>query len=499
MKKNRGITLISLVITIIVLLILASIATYAGVNVIRDTHFTRFATALKITQTKVNEIYESYTNNKTIEVNGQKYTGNEILNIGKDISTVQEQANKVFTAGESGITDTTGYKYYDKFLVEALNIEGTKDEEFFINIEKRSVVSYDGMSYEGKNYYTLAQIPDGLYNVEYEDKNTGKPTFDASAEKNQKGSYTITISNIQFSGYIDKWQVKYQKEGQDFWSTSDNLKFDVNESGRYLIYIENGNVKSDIKNVETGPSEIPTSESYVGYYADIDGDKNIDGIIYADLAVGGSGTWNSDSWSSYEYAKVAEGLKSYSISSENGTGFGNWEKPIITAKEGTTGKDRFYVMALEDFNPGTSYCWYNAAYGKLDNLVGNTTNDFGQGKTNTTTMIDKWNSSGYGPQDAHGTYKDMWGVIQKADSAGKTWDLSKWFVPSKAEWAAFGDMTYTKIGLPTSNYGNYGLKSYYWSSAQNNTRTAWDASFIRGRVHYGYVNYDGSVRLSATF
>ena len=251
MKKNRGITLISLVITIIVLLILASIATYAGINVIRDTHFTRFATALKITQTKVNEIYESYTNNKTIEVNGQKYTGNEILNIGKDISTVQEQANKVFTASESGITDTTGYKYYDKFLVEELNIEGAKDEEFFINIEKRSVVSYDGMSYEGKNYYTLAQIPDGLYNVEYEDKNTGKPTFDASAEKNQKGSYTITISNIQFSGYIDKWQVKYQKEGQDFWSTSDELKFDVNESGRYLIYIENGNVKSDINNVNT--------------------------------------------------------------------------------------------------------------------------------------------------------------------------------------------------------------------------------------------------------
>lgn len=203
--------------------------------------------------------------------------------------------------------------------------------------------------------------------------------------------------------------------------------------------------------------------------------------------------------SSYEYAKVAEGLKSYSISSENGTGFGNWEKPIITAKEGTTGKDRFYVMALEDFNPGTSYCWYNAAYGKLDNLVGNTTNDFGQGKTNTTTMIDKWNSSGYGPQDAHGTYKDMWGVIQKADSAGKTWDLSKWFVPSKAEWAAFGDMTYTKIGLTTSNYRNYGLKRYYWASAQYDAYYACNASFYYGGMSGSDVDYGGYVRLSATF
>lgn len=244
--------------------------------------------------------------------------------------------------------------------------------------------------------------------------------------------------------------------------------------------------------------EIPTSESYVGYYADIDGDKNIDGIIYADLAVGGSGTWNSDSWSRYKYAKVAEGLKSYSINSENGTGFGTWEKPVITAKEGTTGKDRFYVMALEDFNPGTSYCWYNAANGKLDNLVGVTTNDFGQGKTNTTTMIAEWNkgeNGKYGAQNA----KDMWGVIQKADSAGKTWDLSKWFVPSKAEWAAFGDMTYTKIGLTTSDYGNYRLKNYYWSSAQYSTVGAYHATFGNGYMYTSIVNYSRYVRLSATF
>lgn len=248
--------------------------------------------------------------------------------------------------------------------------------------------------------------------------------------------------------------------------------------------------------------EIPTSESYVGYYADIDGDKNIDGIIYADLAVGGSGQWaesGSQDWGKYEYAQVTEGLKSYSISSENGTGFGDWEKPVVTAKEGTTGKDRFYVMALEDFNPGTYYCWYEAAYGKLDNPVAFNVNDFGQGKTNTTTMIEKWNGSGYGAQDDNGTYKDMWGVIQKEDNAGKKWDLSKWFVPSKDEWAAFGDMTYTKIGLTTSNYGNYGLKSYYWSSAQGTTYDAYNAYFNYGYMCSNYVGSSGYVRLSATF
>lgn len=273
----------------------------------------------------------------------------------------------------------------------------------------------------------------------------------------------------------------------------------TSKEGNYKIQV------SEIYNGEFGtaqkPSDkpaIPTTESYVGYYADIDGDKTIDGIIYADLAVGGSGTWNSDSWSSYEYTKVTEGLKSYYISSENGTGFGTWKKPVITAKEGTTGKDRFYVMALEDFNPGTSYYWYNSAYDKLNNLVGNTTNDFGQGKTNTTTMIAEWNKGENGKYGAQNT-QDMWGVIQKADSAGKTWDLSKWFVPSKAEWAAFGDITYTKIGLTTGNYDNYGLKTEYWSSAQSKTNSAYFASFFRGQIGSSYVIHDYPVRLSATF
>ena len=40
-----------------------------------------------------------------------------------------------------------------------------------------------------------------------------------------------------------------------------------------------------------GRSPISQTDSYVGYYADIEGDGTVDGIIYADLAIGGSGQW----------------------------------------------------------------------------------------------------------------------------------------------------------------------------------------------------------------
>ena len=155
-------------------------------------------------------------------------------------------------------------------------------------------------------------------------------------------------------------------------------------------------------------------------------------------------------------------------------------------------------MALDDFNPGTSYYWYNSAYGKLDNTISGSTNDFGQGKTNTATMIAEWNKGTSGKYGAQND-QDMWGVIQKTDNSGKKWNLDKWFVPSKAEWAAFGDMTYTKMGVTTGNYPNYGLKTRYWSSAQYHASDACIAYFSSGTIGCGDVNSNSYVRLSATF
>ena len=74
-KHNSGITLVSLVITIIVLLILASITVYSGVSTVRSARLTKFTAELKIMQQKVNELYDSYTNNKSVTVNGTEYVG----------------------------------------------------------------------------------------------------------------------------------------------------------------------------------------------------------------------------------------------------------------------------------------------------------------------------------------------------------------------------------------------------------------------------------------
>ena len=236
-----------------------------------------------------------------------------------------------------------------------------------------------------------------------------------------------------------------------------------------------------------GPS-ISNTESYVGKYADVDGDGIVDGVIYADLAVGGSGTWNPsgnsgyNSYGAYTIPKVTTGLKEYCVGQKSYTNAINGEQEVIRAKT-TDGTPRFYVMALNDIDE-KYYNWYNAAYGKMNDYASTTSVDFGKGASNTITMIAKWNKPAYGAQNA----KDLWGQIQEKVNKG-------WYVLSREELAAFGG----NLSINKSNYTSKGLSTCYWSSSQYNTNDAWYASFSNGCVRSDYVNNNDYVRLGTTF
>ena len=224
---------------------------------------------------------------------------------------------------------------------------------------------------------------------------------------------------------------------------------------------------------------IEKTKSYVGYYADIDGDGTVNGVIYADLAVGGSGQWSDDD-GNFSYEAIT-GVKDYTISQVNYSGdFG--DNGVLKATG--SGKDRFYVMALEDIDADT-HTWYkNAASSGISDYNTITSESFGSGKTNTATMIAKWNSSAYGDQ----VDTDMWKVIQTQVNKG-------WFVPSKEEWSAFG----SNLSIDKTNYVNHNLSAYCWSSSLKAKGTAWNADFDGGFMLNGRIRGNYSVRLSATF
>ena len=94
-----------------------------------------------------------------------------------------------------------------------------------------------------------------------------------------------------------------------------------------------------------------TASSGVGYYADVDENGTVDGVIFEDFKVGGSGSWGN--WNGTYTIPTVSGTKEYYISKTNYSGpFGT--KDVLSAKG--SGNNRFYVMALSDVGNDT-YLW----------------------------------------------------------------------------------------------------------------------------------------------
>ena len=318
-----------------------------------------------------------------------------------------------------------------------------------------------------------------------EPADTTAPTVNIAVGEITQTSIAITVNATDDSGEIASYKYYLNGTLKDTLTTNSYTYTGLTAETPYTIKVEAfdsaGNMGEDSVTVSTTEIPIiPTTDSYVGYYADIEGDGIVDGIIYADLAKGntGDGQW-TDSDGNYTIP-VKTNLKDYYISKESYTDdFGT--KDVLTPVEGQSGKnDRFYIMALDDID-GSMHYWYYSARGQMSIDTGTA---FGTGKTNTQTMISQWNSNKYPPQNNN----DMWKLIQTQASNG-------WFVPSKEEWSAFGE----ELGITSSNYSEKKLSGLCWSSSQDDTSLAWHALFGNGYMSINGVNRSNFVRLSATF
>ena len=285
---------------------------------------------------------------------------------------------------------------------------------------------------------------------------------------------TVTASDEQ-SGLAESNAYRYyindEPTPREISSSNTYTYTGLNASTTYNIKVEvvnkSGLIGSKTTQATTNQSIVSETTSYVGYYADVDGDGSVDGIIYADLAIGGNGNWNG-----YGYTiPVSSSFKQYEITQDSYTGnFGT--EPVIAPVNGSSGNGRFYVMALTNGVAGTASFW-----GSTGTSVVTKTN-FGAGKDNTTAMISKTGSSNY-----------LWNIITSQVAKG-------WYVPSEYEWAAFADA----FNINSSNYSNtYGLTDYYWTSSQDNNTYAWSIDFNRGGLYSEIVNNYYCVRLGTTF
>lgn len=260
---------------------------------------------------------------------------------------------------------------------------------------------------------------------------------------------------------------------------------------------------------------ISEQKNYTGYYADINKDGIVDGIIFVDLVAGSSkekqqweensaGYGNKTTYSISKLSDISEVKKYYTSEDKYKLENETEEKPIIYSTG--SGLDRFYIMSLNDFTTEeyidekdsnknypayTTYHYFKNAYGKM--YKADTFEGLGEGKTNTKIMIEKWNLNGItGEYDgATQDNRDIWKHIQDEADEG-------WFIPSREEWSAFAN----ELNITKENYNTiYNLNNRYMSSTRFSYYVPYWINFTEARMDGNYFGNGATwcVRLATTF
>ena len=238
-RNDKGITLIALIITIILMLILVSVGAYNGIESYKNAKVTNFVTQMQLIQEKVDQISYQEGIQLGTEVQANTSTSNLITSV---ISSENLQN-----------TDPLDWRYFSKQdLSKTLNIDNIQDE-IVINFQTREVVSINGVEYKGTIHHTQYTLPYGQMLVQ-KSENTNEISFDL--ETNIQGlNAVINITDIQHEGMQIKLKYKelsdeysvligetseatyqnYTDDTYDTWHQINGNSISIVQSGRYVI------------------------------------------------------------------------------------------------------------------------------------------------------------------------------------------------------------------------------------------------------------------------
>ena len=448
-KEIKGITLITLAVTIVVLLILAgiSINTVVGDNGIikkaqSSAELTKESEAKEIINRTIMEFYltneyetlEDFLNTKVSEGRIDKVEKNAdgTLKVWKnDYSvTTENKTNslKISITPYEGIYDSCEHEAITNVNVEPTDttLEYSTDGINYsttipkiINAGTATIkIRASKENYETKNVTVIAKIEKAEGNLSLSETSgtieyPNSTTFTVSGNT---GTLSVLSSNTNVATVsISGSTVTVKSVGTGIATITVKSAASTNYNEKAAIY------------TVTVKDPTFTEDSGIGLYADTDGDGTPDGIIFEDFKKGGNGSWGGTSYT----ISIKTDLKEYYISKESYTGnFGT--NSVLSARE--TGNDRFYVMALNDYSR-SRYTFSEARYITSGN----------------------------------------------------------WSTPTIATWSTFAG----QLGITKSNYKGYSLNGTYWASSTNINYRGDCMSFINGITSYGFDDY--YVRLARTF
>lgn len=309
LKNNRGITMIALVITVIVLLILASITTYSGVSTVREARFYNAVSEMKVMQAKVNEIYDEY-----------KYTKNkpEFINkYGENIqdSLIEIDAQNAFDSLGIASEMRSQYRYYNAdYIKNELDLDGIS-YDFLVNIKMRDVILLQGIQKDGQTYYSLSQIPNEQYNIPYDKSDMLTASIELKETRDKKVNVVLYIpNNYEYYSY------KTFINGEEFQSGTTNSsvvtmnEYETEFDAEITAYVEIQYEEKTIKTNEVTKNDykIKTAAELKKLSENVNNGKSYEGITITqigDIDLEGNSTnqWTPIGTENNQFGGIYEG------------------------------------------------------------------------------------------------------------------------------------------------------------------------------------------------
>ena len=154
MNSEIGVTMISLVVTVIILFIISSVSMNIGFETYNQTRVRSFVSKMKVIQSKVDMIAEQ--NDPTIYNNFKKLSDLETENLDE-----YQAFQKLFEDYDTNDSWDDNYYYFTPYDLESKL--GLKDQELtvIINFEKRKVIAKKGVKKNGIEYHTQYELTGG--------------------------------------------------------------------------------------------------------------------------------------------------------------------------------------------------------------------------------------------------------------------------------------------------------------------------------------------------
>lgn len=152
-KNSKGITMVSLVITIILLMIITSVTVYTGTNIIKQVTLQNVNTDMMLIRAKVKTMEEQAKFNK----DNSNYKGTPLINVldNKKIDKLVEK---------EVVEDITKYYLLSKDDLDSMGLEKVDIADgYLVNYETEEIIYVRGLEKDNNIYYKLSDIKNLKY------------------------------------------------------------------------------------------------------------------------------------------------------------------------------------------------------------------------------------------------------------------------------------------------------------------------------------------------